>query len=157
MTDDDQIRVTTFVSLDPATTFAVFTTEIDAWWKHGNRYRTGTESEMRLEPGVGGRLLEIRDDDTQDGYEFGRVRVWEPGRRLVLDWRGKDLAEGETTEVEIRFDEAAGGTRVILEHRGFAALGHDHPARYGLQGPAFKALVGHWWADMLTRFRSRTS
>ncbi len=37
MSDDDRVVVTTLVAVDPATAFAVFTEEVDAWWRHGPR------------------------------------------------------------------------------------------------------------------------
>lgn len=59
----DRVVVTTVVAVDPETAFSVFTERVDAWWKHGPRFRTGVRgaSSMRFEPGVGGRLLEIFD------------------------------------------------------------------------------------------------
>ena len=34
---------------------------------------------LRFEPRIGGRLLETYDDEST--FEFGRVKVWEPGQR----------------------------------------------------------------------------
>jgi hypothetical protein len=41
---------------------------------------------VRIEPGVGGRLIEVYDLDTGAGCEAGRVSIWEPGHRLGLTW-----------------------------------------------------------------------
>jgi uncharacterized protein YndB with AHSA1/START domain len=81
------------------------------------------------------------------------VLAWEPGRRLVFEWRGKSFAPGERTEVEVRFEPVEGGTRVTLEHRGWEALGDDHPVRHGLRGPAFTDMIGLWWGELATSFR----
>ena len=52
----------------------------------------------------------------------GWVTAWEPPARLVLKWHpGSTPAEAQ--EVELRFTETPGGTRVDLEHRGWDALG----------------------------------
>jgi len=155
--DADSVRVTTTVAVDPATAFAVFTEEVDAWWRRGPRYRFDGEraGTMRFEPGVGGRLVEAYGDG--DACEVGEIRVWDPGRRLVFVWRGKAFAPGEATEVEVRFERVAAGTRVTLEHRGWGALRADHPARHGLAGPAFASMIGLWWGDLLTALRARAA
>jgi uncharacterized protein YndB with AHSA1/START domain len=94
----DSARVTAFVAVEPAAAFAIFTEEIDLWWRRGPRFRAA-DSAMRLEPGAGGRLVETGGGKAT---ELGRVRVWEPGARLVLEWRGRDLGAGESTEVGTR-------------------------------------------------------
>jgi hypothetical protein len=55
--------VTTCVeeAVDPATAFAVFTDESGRWWRPGpiNWYDSARAIDIRFEPGVGGRWLEI--------------------------------------------------------------------------------------------------
>jgi len=63
-----------------------------------------------------------------------RVRVWEPGARLVFAFRAHNFVPGQVTEVEIRFEPELDGTRVTLEHRGWSQIAPEHPARHGLQG-----------------------
>jgi uncharacterized protein YndB with AHSA1/START domain len=152
----DSVTVTTLVAVDPATAFEVFTEEVDAWWKRGPRFRfsPGRNGTMRFEPGVGGRLVEIYDEATNDVFEVGRVLVWEPAARLVFEWRGRTFEPGQKTEVEIRFEQVTRGTRVTLEHRGWAALPPEHPVRHGLAGEAFTHLIGVWWADLLVAARA---
>jgi uncharacterized protein YndB with AHSA1/START domain len=155
----DAVRVTTVVAVDPERAFQLFTEEVDAWWRRGPRHRfdatrTGV---MRFEPGVGGRLLEVYDDAAFDAYEVGRVLVWKPAERLVFEWRGTTFAPGEKTEVEVRFERTAGGTRVLLEHRGWDGLRRDHPARHGLEGGAFTSMIGLWWGDLLTLLRAHAN
>lgn len=162
MTADDVVRVTTVVAVDPATAFAVFTEEVDDWWRRGPRYRfrrgrTAGDGLLRFEPGPGGRLVEVYDEAAGDAYEVGAVRAWEPGRRLAFAWRGNAFAPGEETLVEVRFERVAEGTRVTVEHRGWAALRADHPARHGLAGGAFTSMIGLWWAEQLTMLRSRSA
>jgi hypothetical protein len=154
----DRARVTTVVAVDPARAFALFTDEIDAWWRRGPRFRflRSAEGVLRFEGQAGGLLLEAGAGET---WEVGRVTVWEPAARLVFDWRLPSFAPHETTEVEVRFEPVAGGTRVTIEHRGFDALPREHPARHGLDGEALQAMIGLWWGDLVTVFRrhARTS
>ena len=111
---------------------------------------------LNFEPGSGGRLFEtFSDGKTSHTVVVGRVTTWEPPARLTFEWRNTTFAPHEKTEVDIRFDEADGGTRVVLEHRGWSALPAGHPARHGLEGPAFSASVGMWWSELLGSLRAR--
>jgi hypothetical protein len=111
------------VAVDPATAFRLFTEEIGSWYRSGkwswnDPVRAKT---ILIEPGVGGRWLEVWDAEADEGYELGRVLVWEPGERLVLTYRNVHMPPGET-EVEIRFEPTGSATRVTLEHRGVAKM-----------------------------------
>jgi hypothetical protein len=57
--------------------------------------------------------------------------------------------------VEVRFDPVRGGTRVTLEHRGWASIRGDHPVRHGEEGAAFIRTIGLWWGELLTSLRER--
>ncbi|RKG72622.1 SRPBCC domain-containing protein [Corallococcus terminator] len=149
----DRARVTTFVAVSPLDAFEVFTQETDLWWGKGPRHRAlhASNGTLRFEPpGPGGRLLETSETEV---FEIGRVLVWEPGARLVFQWRASNFAPDETTEVEVRFEPSFGGTRVVLEHRGWDSIRPDHPVRHGLDGPATVGMIGRWWGDLVTRFR----
>lgn len=87
--------------------------------------------------------------------ETGRVTAWEPPAWLVLEWRARNLAPHEHTEVEVQFAPSPSGTLVTVTHRGFAALRPDHPVRHGLDVPAFIRLMGLWWGELLTSLRMR--
>jgi uncharacterized protein YndB with AHSA1/START domain len=153
MSGSDSARVTTFVGVSPEDAFAVFTEQIDRWWRRGPRFRGGDSggSELCFERDAAGRRLVERSEG--DVFEIGRVRVWEPGRRLVFEWRGRNFAPDESTEVELRFEPAGEGTRVTLEHRGWEAIRGDHPARHGLRGEAFTSMIGLHWGELATAYR----
>lgn len=117
MTHPASVRVTIHVAVDPATAFEVFTAEIDAWYKRGPHtfYDARRAVGIRFEPQVGGRLLEVYDQDSGEGREMGRITAWEPGTRLVF-------RDDRDTEVEVLFEAVDGETRVTLEHRGLERL-----------------------------------
>jgi len=119
MTDLAAVRVTVRVAVDPATAFDVFTSEIDDWYRKGATVLTQAArgSTLRFEPGVGGRLLEIRDDGAPP-VTRGQITVWEPGARLLF-------VDRREAEVEIWFQAFDEGTRVVLEHRGLDKLPPD--------------------------------
>jgi uncharacterized protein YndB with AHSA1/START domain len=152
----DQATVSVLVRVEPSRAFAVFTEEIDDWWRRGLKYRVGggRRGFLRLEPGVGGRLFE--SFDTSAGtkvIETGRVTAWEPPSRLVFDWRAANFASAEKTEVEVRFEPSPSGTLVTVEHRGWSHIRPDHPARHGLEVAPFLRMMGLWWGDLMTSLR----
>ena len=148
----DGARVSVFVAVDPADAFAVFTEEIDLWWRRGPGYRIAGRSPgvLAFEAGVGGRLFETVGKRT---FEIGRVLVWEPGQRLAFEWRGVNFAPGESTRVDLEFEAREGGTMVTLVHRGWKSLRDDHPARHGNVGTALDRMIGMWWGGLMTSLR----
>jgi uncharacterized protein YndB with AHSA1/START domain len=147
----DAVTVSIEVAVAPTFAFEVFTEDLDAWWGYGPRYRfvspyTGV---MKLEPGVGGRLLHVHDEATDDAFVVGHVRAWDPPERLAFSWRLANFAPDEVTEVEVRFAAVPAGTRVTVTHRGWDGLRAGHPARHGQIDRAFVLFKGRWWADLL--------
>jgi uncharacterized protein YndB with AHSA1/START domain len=137
------------VPVDPATAFEVFTAEIDRWYRRGPHSWMHPDRAVgiRIEPGIGGRVLEVHDAETGDGFAFGRITAWEPGVRLVFTDLISSTPPG-LTEVEVRFDASDEGTRVTLEHRGLDLLPAEvaeQKRRYGWQ------LTLAWFAE---QFRS---
>jgi uncharacterized protein YndB with AHSA1/START domain len=153
MSSAETARVTTFVAVSPDDAFAVFTDEIDLWWRRSIRFRIGgaKASELCFErDGQGRRLVERYANGT---HVIGRVLAWEPGKRLVFEWRLRNFAPDEVTEVEVRFEAMGEGTRVTLEHRGWDQIRGDHPARHGLHDHALSAMIGGMWGELLTALR----
>ena len=149
MSTTDSVTTTVDVGVDPVTAFEVFTAEIDAWYQRGPHSWKHPERAVgiRFEPGVGGRWIEVWDRETGEGFDFGRITAWEPGERLVFDYLLHD--GGHVTEVEIRFEAIDGGTRVLLEHRGWDSL----PAALAAEGVANvqkgEPVLLEWFAEYL--------
>ena len=98
------------VTVDPMTAFTAFTEEIDAWWVRGpiNFFDASRAVAMRIEPGVGGRVLEVYDDARGDALELGRITAWRPGEQLAY----RSLVDD--TEIDVRFQAVEGGTEVSV-------------------------------------------
>lgn len=96
------------VAVDPDTAFAMFTDEIACWWRQGpiNFYDSTRAYGLRIEAGVGGRVLEVYDSSTGEGLELARVTAWEPG--ALVGWQSSldDVA------TEVRFSRTSNGTLV---------------------------------------------
>jgi uncharacterized protein YndB with AHSA1/START domain len=155
MKSPDSVSVSTVVAVDPLTAFSMFTEEIALWWKPklSHLLRGSRAGTMKFEPGPQGRLLEVFDDEPDAACEIGRVRHWVPGKRLVFEWRAHDFGPENLTEVEVVFDAVGKGTRVTIEHRGWASLPPASPARHGLTGEAFTNMIGLRWAELLALFK----
>ena len=138
------------VDASPDDAFHAFTAEIGLWWRRGTPYWNDAERGLgiRIEPGVGGRFIEIYDLDTGEGLEVGRVTAWEPGRRLAMTWAQVGWPEGTSTEVEVTFEPEGTQTRVTLRQTGFERLGpqaEEHQTGYSI---GWKEVLG-WFAEQI--------
>jgi uncharacterized protein (TIGR02594 family) len=154
----DRVGASVFVQAPPDIAFEVFTEQIDAWWRHGMKFRTGARSlsVLHLEPKLGGRLFETiaaPGGDTAHVVQTGTVTAWSPPHALEIEWRGVNFAPHEKTTVSVTFEARRDGTQVTLEHRGWASLPPDHPVRHGQSVQRFVAATALWWSDLLTALR----
>jgi uncharacterized protein YndB with AHSA1/START domain len=145
-----QVIVAMRVRASPERAFEVFTREIGAWWRHNPMFRFTPR-----EPGVlsfdEDRLIETRTDGKV--FEIGKVRVWEPGRRLVFGWRQAAFAADQATEVEVVFQPVGEETRVSVTHTGWDTVPAQHVARHSWPDAVFMQRHGEWWQTLLASFR----
>jgi uncharacterized protein YndB with AHSA1/START domain len=80
---------------------------------------------------VGGRVLEHVSDGR--ALPWAEVVVWEPPDRLVMAWRPHSRPQ-PPTDVEVTFTAVAGGTEVVLVHRGWERLTEDYAEGYASYG-----------------------
>jgi len=114
MTDVRTVSSQVDVSVDPGTAFTAFTDEMDLWWQRGPINFFGDSArivEVRCEPGVGGRIVEVYDrPDGADGFVRARITEWEPAARIAWD------SETDDVQTVVRFERTDSGTRVVVEH-----------------------------------------
>lgn len=132
-----------WVARPPEEAFAVFTEEIGAWWPLPTHGVFGDRS-----GGVvfrDGRLIELAKDGST--ATWGEVDIWEPPSRLVIAWHpGRD--ERDCSKVEVIFEAQDGGTRVVIEHRGWQHFGPEAmDRRRGYVGPNAWGYVLDHFAD----------
>jgi uncharacterized glyoxalase superfamily protein PhnB len=127
------------VPADPLTAFTAFTDELDLWWVRGpiNAYDSGRLVEMRCEPGVGGRILEVYDAESGEGLELARITTWEPGKRL--GWK----SSLDDVTIDVRFEPTDTGTIVRLEAT-VSQGGEDRG------GSSFVAVTPPWFGAWMT-------
>jgi len=126
----------------------IFTQEIGRWWRPGpiNWSDADRAIGVRIEPGPGGRWIEVHDRKTGEGVTQGRFVIWELGVRLVFLYQDSGhLLDG--TEVEIRFEPIVEGTRVTLEHRGWERVAPDAATRSRNLKRWGWGNVLNWYAD----------
>src|SRR5215475_10822772 len=145
------------VPADPYRAFDVFTQEIGSWWQPSGLFQVTREGDGKLafEPGAGGRLFTTFPSGEQ--FEIGRIRVWEPGRRLVFAWRQASFDPDQTTEVEVLFEAVGNVTRVSIEHRGWDSIPRRHAARHGFPEHITLQRAADWWRASLSQMSQACS
>jgi uncharacterized protein YndB with AHSA1/START domain len=103
--------------------FDLFTRDARSWWPveaFSSRAAVGLGplDGVQIEPWEGGRFVE-RSGNAE--VRLGTVLVWDPPRRVVLQWElDPDLPP---TEVEVVFAPEGDDTRVDLAHTGWEFAG----------------------------------
>ena len=140
------------VPADPERAFKAFTEEIALWWQPSGLFQITPRGDgaLAFEPGPGGRLFTTLPNQKQ--FEIGRISVWEPGRRLVFQWRQATFRPEQSTEVEVTFEAVGDETRVAIEHRAWDTIPQEHVARHGFPESATLGHVASWWRNSLHAF-----
>ena len=127
------VGVSEHVRCSPERAWEVFTEGIGGWWPLASHSVFEADAETAvIEPRVGGRIYERAGEREHD---WGRVLVYEPPARIVLEWQLSP--DNPPTEVEVTFTVEGDGTRVDLEHRGWERFGDrsgELHAGYGGEG-----------------------
>ena len=148
------ILVSVRVAATPTETFDIFTRDIALWWQPSPLFRFTPRDGgvLSFEPGEGGRFIETLPSGTV--FVIGRIRVWQPGERLVFGWRQATFAPGQDTEVEVRFEPVGEETRVTVEHFGWDTVPAAHVARHGFPNAVFLTRHGEWWRSLLASYKN---
>jgi len=112
------------VAVPPQRAFDLFTGSMGRWWKKGRTIGSTPHVDIVIEPFSGGRWFERGEDGEE--VQWGKVLAWEPPGRVLLGWQLNAAFRPDPdllTEVELRFEQAPGGTRVTLEHRNLERFG----------------------------------
>lgn len=150
----EPVRKSIFVNATTEHAFDVFTAKIDRWWPKTHGIGASPIQESFIEPFVGGRWYTRCEDGSV--VVVGHVRAWQPGVQLVVTWEVSatwkaDARVAFASEVEVRFvPDAAGGTRVELEHRNFERMG-------AAEGETMRSAVDNGWPGLLQRYLAAVS
>lgn len=130
-----------------AEAFDRFTSGIARWWPlPTHSVGKARARSVVFEDQVGGRIYEV--DEGGETHTWGTILDWDRPTRVRFTWhpgRTPDTAQ----EVEVRFEDAPKGSRLVLTHTGWEALGRDAAkARFGYN-------IG--WIPVLDRWASRTT
>jgi uncharacterized protein YndB with AHSA1/START domain len=150
-----RVLVSLRVKATPERAFAAFVNDIGAWWQANPMFAFTPRDPgvLAFEPGAAGRLTTTLASGKV--FEIGKVRAWEPPKRLVFGWRQAAFEPGQDTEVEVRFDEVGDETRVTVEHRGWDSVPAAHVARHGFPNALFLTRHGEWWQRLLAAYKAQ--
>lgn len=120
------------VPLRPKDAFRLFTEDLAAWWPVDSHSLSAAHGELprdvTVEPRIGGQIIETTHKG--DPAPWARVTRWEPGSAFGARWHvGRD--EDEATDLLVVFTPTDTGTRIVLTHSGFDALGDVATAIHG--------------------------
>jgi uncharacterized protein YndB with AHSA1/START domain len=148
-----KVYVALRVPADPSRAFAAFTQEIALWWQPDSLFQITPRGDgtLAFEPHVGGRLFTTLASGKE--FEIGRISVWEPGERLVFEWRQASFTPDQSTEVEVRFEAVGEETRISIEHRAWDCIPQAHVARHGFPESVTLQRVASWWRNSLSSLR----
>jgi len=143
-----KVYVALRVAATPERAWEAFTGEIGAWWRPSILFQTTPRpGRLSFEPGPDGRLIETREGGKV--FEIGRVRVWDPPRRLVFSWRQANFPIDLHTEVEVGFEAVDEETRVSVEHRGFDRAPVESAARHSFPDQLLLLRLADYWRAQL--------
>ena len=146
------VKRTVVVKTDVARSFAAFTSRIGRWWPRSHSVSQTPQTDVIIEPRVGGRWYERGSDGSE--CEWGKVLSWDPPGRLVLAWQldaNWQYDPSLVLEVEITFTALEPGvTRVDLEHRNLE--------KYGDKATTVRDMLGSekGWLGILKSFVADT-
>jgi uncharacterized protein YndB with AHSA1/START domain len=150
-----RVLVSLRVRTSPDRAFAAFVNEIGAWWQVNPLFAFTPRDPgvLAFEPGEGGRLTTTLPSGIV--FEIGKIRAWDPPRRLVFGWRQAAFAPDQDTQVEVRFEPVGEETRVTVEHTGWDTVPAGHVARHGFPNALFLTRHGEWWQRLLASYKAR--
>ncbi|HVS64513.1 MAG TPA: SRPBCC family protein [Thermoanaerobaculia bacterium] len=148
----DPIRLSADLAVDPDAAFATFVDRFGDWWPPEYSWSGGSLESIGIEPRVGGFCFERGPYGLR--LDWGRVTAWDPPRRLAFSWqmemdRTPQPNPARASEVEVRFEPVAGGSRVTLVHDAF----ERHAVRPDAYREALAAPDG--WPRILDRYAAR--
>lgn len=112
------------VNTDPARAFEVFAADMGRWWPADHHIGEAPFADIIVEPFSGGRFFERSSDGVE--CEWGQVKSYEPGKRLLLAWQLNAEWEYDPdfeVEVDVSFVSVGEQTEVRLEHRNLERYG----------------------------------
>ena len=126
--------------------FEVWTTRLSTWWPPGHSTSGDPDTQVVLEPRLGGRIFERTPDGVE--IDWGVITHWEPPTRLGYEWHiGR--AAGESTDVELTFvDLADDRTRLDIVQSGWERLGDE--------GEAYRNANTSGWGALIPSFVAAT-
>jgi hypothetical protein len=140
----EPLRIAHEVACSAEHAFDTWTSRFGTWWPRSHSASGEADTEVVLEPRVGGRIYEVTSDGRE--IDWGWITHWEPPRRLGYRWHiRRDRADA--TDVEIRFVPHTGSSaRIEITHTGWERLGADGSRWRDANAAGWSGLLPHFLA-----------
>jgi uncharacterized protein YndB with AHSA1/START domain len=152
---EEIVRKSVVVEAPQERAFEVFTAGFSSWWPlETHHIGQANAVEAVIEPRAGGRWFERGEDGTE--CDWGRVRDWDPPRRIRLAWMLSsqwqfNSDESQATEIDVQFiAESDTVTRVELVHSGFDRIEDGAEIRVAVGGDG-------GWGSLLVAYAEAAS
>lgn len=141
------VRKSVHVKVPIEHAFEVFTSGLTRWWPTTHGIGKKPIAKVLMEPGLGGRWLEIAEDGTQTCA--ATIIVWDPPHRFVMLWQISAQWQpdaGMKSEVDVRFTaDGPQATQVDLLHHKFETMGME-------AGASMRGDVDGGWPGLMALF-----
>jgi hypothetical protein len=100
--------------------FELFTARMGEWWPLATHSISASAATgVRFEGRIGGRVVELAEDGSE--FVWAAVIAWDPPHRFALAWHPTPEPVAASV-LDVAFEPAPAGTRLVLEHRAAARL-----------------------------------
>jgi hypothetical protein len=143
----DPLRLSYEIECPADHAFDVWTTRLSTWWPKGHSTSGNPDTQVVLEPRLGGRIFERTPDGTE--IDWGVITSWDPPARLGYQWHiGRDAQAA--TDVELTFVDLGGDrTRLDIVQSGWERLGEE--------GLAYRDANTSGWDSLIPKFQAATA
>ena len=135
----EPLSMTFDIDCHPDHAFAVWTEQLSSWWPKGHSASGDPDTQVSLEPRLGGRIFERTPDGTE--IDWGEITSWNPPRQLSYLWHIR-RDRSDATDVELTFEDLGDGkTRLHIVHTGWERLGTEGQAWRDANSSGWNALI----------------
>ncbi len=143
----EPVRSEVEVPLPQQKAFEFFTAHLSRWWPLETHSVSGERAETAVfELTAGGEIFELAENSEK--IVWGTVMEFDPPSRVVFSWHPARPPE-TAQEIEVLFTESAGGTRVLLTHRGWEEYGEKADDARNSYVSGWQYVLGECYRDAI--------
>ena len=144
----EPLRLTYDIDCAPEHAFRVWSERFGTWWPRGHTVSGAPDTEVILEPRVGGRIFERASDGTE--IDWGEVTGWDAPCRIAYRWHIR-RDPSDATDVLLEFVARSDGTtQLVITHTGWERLGAEDESWRDANAGGWNGLLPHFVGACLT-------